>query len=79
VNSARAAVELAVAGIGIAYARRFALCDALASGSVVRVMETYVGEIWPISAVYLEGRALPQNVRALIAFAVKDIAPANVL
>ena len=36
-------------------------------------MEPYAGETWPVSAVYLEGRALPRKVRALIDFAVKDI------
>lgn len=79
VNSARAAVELAAAGLGIAYAPRFALGDALTSGSIVPIMETYIGEMRPISAVYLEGRALPRKVRALIDFAVKDIASANIL
>lgn len=79
VNSARGVVDLAVAGVGIAYAPRFALGDALASGSVVPIMETYAGEVVPISAVFLEGRALPRKVRALIDFAVKDIAAADVL
>lgn len=73
VNSARAAVELAVAGLGVAYAPRFALGDALASGSLVHVMKGYAAETGPVSAVYLEGRALPRKVRALIDFAVKDI------
>lgn len=78
-NSARAAVELAAAGMGVAYAPQFALCDALASGSVVPVMAGYAGETGPISAVYLEGRVLPRKVRALIEFAVNDIASAGVL
>ena len=77
VNSARAAVELAVAGLGLAYVPRFALCDALASGSIVQVLEAYTGDSWPVSAVYLEGRALPRKVRALIDFAVKDFALAQ--
>lgn len=72
VNSARAAVEMAVAGLGLAYAPRFALGNALASGSIVQVMEAYTGESWPVSAVYLEGRALPRKIRALIDFAVDD-------
>lgn len=79
VNSARAAVELAVASLGIAYVPRFAMCDALASGSVVPVMQTYLGEAAPISAVYLEGRTLPRKVRALIDFALADIAAAGIL
>lgn len=79
VNSARAVVDMAAAGVGVALAPRFALGDALASGSVVPIMENYAGEMVPISAVFLEGRALPRKIRALIDFAVKDIASVDVL
>lgn len=79
VNSASAAVALASAGHGIAYAPRFALCDALADGSLVPVMERFHCERGPISAVYLEGRALPRKIRALIDFAVTDIQAADIL
>jgi DNA-binding transcriptional LysR family regulator len=72
VNSARAAVELASAGLGLAYAPHFAFREALASGRIVQVMKDYTGDCLPVSAVYLEGRALPRKVRALIDFAVKD-------
>lgn len=73
VNSARAAVELAVKGCGIAYAPRFALTEALAAGQVVRLLPNLPGEASPLSAVYLEGRVLPRKVRALIEFAAEDI------
>lgn len=73
VNSARAAVELAAAGLGIGYAPRFALADALETGRLVPVMEEYTGTSAPVSAVYLEGRTLPRKIRALIEFAVEDI------
>ena len=79
VNSARAAVELATAGLGIVYAPRFALIEALESGRLVAVMAGYAGESAPISAVYLEGRALPRKIRALIDFAAEDIRSADIL
>ncbi len=79
VNSARAAAGLAADGLGIANAPRFAVRDGLASGRLVRVMEDYEGEGSPLSAVYLEGRALPRKVRALIDFAVEDIRSAGIL
>ncbi len=79
VNSARAAVELAAAGLGIAHAPRFALCAALATGRLVPVMPELRGEAGPLSAVYLEGRALPRKVRALIDFALEDIRSADIL
>lgn len=79
VNSARAAVELAAAGLGICYAPRFALLDALEAGSLVPVMDEFEGPSAQLSAVYLEGRTLPRKVRALIDFAVEDIRQADVL
>lgn len=79
VNSAQAAVQLATAELGIAYVPRFALCGALDAGDLVQVFENYEGETGPISAVYLEGRTLPRKVRALIDFALEDIATADIL
>ena len=79
VNSARGAAELAAKGMGIAYAPRFALSDALENGSLLPLFEDFTGEAAPLSAVYLEGRALPHKVRSLIDFAVQDFRSANVL
>ncbi|WP_068114684.1 LysR family transcriptional regulator [Tropicimonas marinistellae] len=79
VNSARAACELAAQGQGIVFAPRFALCDAVADGRLVPLLEAYTGEESPVSAVYLEGRTLPRKVRALIDFAQEDIRQANIL
>lgn len=79
VNSARAAAELAVRGMGIAYAPRFALAAALDSGALVPVLTAHDGETGPVAAVYLEGRALPRKVRALIEFAAEDIRTADIL
>ncbi|MCU9848979.1 LysR family transcriptional regulator [Defluviimonas sp. WL0024] len=79
VNSARAAIELAQRGMGIAYVPRFALCGALETGALVPLLETFAGETGPVGAVYLEGRALPRKVRALIDFAVKDIGSTAIL
>lgn len=73
VNSARAAVQLATKGLGLAYAPTFAARDALATGQVVPVLSDLAGEVSPLNAVYLEGRVLPRKVRALIDFAVADI------
>ena len=78
-NSARAAVELASKGQGLAYVPRFALGDAIAGGRLVQVLADHPGEIGPLSAVYLEGRVLPRKLRALIDFAVEDIRSANIL
>ncbi len=79
VNSARVAVDLAIDGLGIAYAPRFALYDALAAGSLVPLLAEYTGTRGPVSAVYLEGRTLPRKIRALIDFALEDIRSADIL
>lgn len=79
VNSARAAADLAISGLGIAFAPHFAVCEALADGKLMSLLEGYTGDTAPIGAVYLEGRALPLKVRALIDFAVEDIRSAGVL
>ncbi len=79
VNSARAAVELAAKGRGLAYVPRFVLREALASGAVVPVLPDLPGETSPLSAVYLEGRVLPRKIRALIDFAAEDIRTAGLL
>jgi len=78
VNSARAAIELAAAGMGVAYAPRFAIADMLRVGRLVSLLDDYEMDSGPISAVYLEGRALPRKIRSLIDFAVVDIKSAGV-
>lgn len=72
VNSASAAVELTRRGLGIAYVPSFALYGALDRGELVRLLASHTGERGDVAAVYLEGRTLPQKVRALIDFAVLD-------
>lgn len=79
VNSARGAVELAETGAGFVYAPHFAICDALQQGRLVSVLQDYQGSTSPLSAVYLEGRALPRKTRALIDFAVADIKSSGVV
>ncbi len=79
VNSARAAVDLASRGFGIAYAPRFALCEAVNAKALVPLLTDRLGESSLLGAVYLEGRTLPQKVRALIDFALEDIRSTDIL
>lgn len=73
VNSARAAAELAVDGMGVVYGPQFALEDALSDGRLTALLPGYRGETSPISAVYLEGRRIAPKLRALIEFLREDI------
>ena len=79
VNSARAAVQLAINGLGITYTPRFAACDALEKGQIQAILGNFVTESGPLTAVYIEGRELPRKVRALIEFAATDVQAAGVL
>lgn len=79
VNSARAAIALAAAGMGIAYAPRFAITDMLETGRLVPLLEAFEMDGGPVSAVYLEGRALPRKIRALIDFAAEDMRAVHIL
>ena len=79
VNSARAAVALASEGFGIANVPRFALGAALATGALVPLLTDHIADTGPLSAVWLEGRALPRKVRALIDFAAEDLHRADIL
>ncbi len=79
VNSARAAVDLAAKGRGLACAPRFSVYEALKTGRVLRVLPDLPGETGTLSAVYLEGRVLPRKVRALIDFAAEDIKALDIL
>jgi DNA-binding transcriptional LysR family regulator len=78
VNSARAAIELAAQGLGIAYTPRFALGDELEDGRLLPLLEAYSGTAGELGAVYLEGRGLPRKVRALIDFVAQDIRSAGI-
>ncbi|PRY91028.1 LysR family transcriptional regulator [Donghicola tyrosinivorans] len=79
VNSARAAVELAQQGAGIAYVPDFALQCVTGGRDLVRLLADHTSDGHPITAAYLEGRTLPRKVRALIDFAVKDIKASGVV
>lgn len=79
VNSARAAVELAAKGHGLAYVPRFVAREALAARTVVPVLATLEPEVGLLNAVYLEGRVLPRKIRALIDFAAEDVRGADIL
>ena len=78
VNSARAAAELAAAGLGLAYVPEITIIEALRSGRLVPLMAGFAGERAALNAVYLEGRTLPRKIRALIDFALADIRAADI-
>lgn len=74
VNSARVARDWAKEGYGIALCPDFVLQQNIAEGQLIALLENYISPQYPVCAVYLAGNVLPRKVRALIDFAVTDIA-----
>lgn len=79
VNSARAAVELAMAGQGIAMVPHFALAALPGAQQLSRLLQGHEPDPAPLHATYLEGRQLPRKIRALIDFAAEDLREANLI
>ena len=70
VNSAEAAVDAAVAGLGIARVLSYQAVNAIRAGSLAVVLQDFEPAPWPVSLVYAgNGRLLPLKVRVFIDFA----------
>ncbi len=70
VNTTEAAVEAAVAGIGIARVLSYQVRDEIASGALVPILEEFAPEPLPVSLVYPDARRMAAKVRAFIEWAV---------
>ncbi len=68
VNDASVIQELAVAGKGIAALFDFMVRDALASGALVAVLDSYPTTTWPIHALYPRNRHLLPKVAVFLDF-----------
>ncbi|MDE2150021.1 MAG: LysR family transcriptional regulator [Gammaproteobacteria bacterium] len=69
VNTAEAAVDAAVAGVGIARALSYQIESAVAAGALEIVLEDYAHEAIPVSLVYPRQGMLPLKLRAFLDFA----------
>jgi DNA-binding transcriptional LysR family regulator len=69
VNTAEAAIEAAVAGAGLTQVLSYQVADALKSGRLVRVLEPFEPEPWPVHLVHAGRPLMPQKLRAFIDFA----------
>ncbi|MGH1348951.1 MAG: LysR family transcriptional regulator [Nannocystales bacterium] len=75
VNSAHAARDAAVAGLGLAYLPTFVAGDELARGQLVPVLHGYEARAMHLYAVYTHNRHLRGSVRALVDFLVARFGP----
>jgi DNA-binding transcriptional LysR family regulator len=70
VNSAEAAVDAAVAGLGITRPLFYQAADALRSGALITVLDQFEPAPEPVNLVYRGEGPLPQKVRAFLDFAI---------
>jgi DNA-binding transcriptional LysR family regulator len=69
VNTAEAALDAAIAGIGITCALSYQIADAVEAGALAVILKEFEPEPVPVSIVYAAGRRLPHKLRAFCSFA----------
>jgi DNA-binding transcriptional LysR family regulator len=70
VNTAEAAVDAAVAGVGLARLLSYQIVDAVTGGKLAVALEAFEPPPWPVSLVHHGQRLLPLKVRTFLDFAI---------
>jgi DNA-binding transcriptional LysR family regulator len=73
VNTAEAAVDAAIAGVGITRVLSYQVADAVRAGALTVVLREYEPAPWSVNLVYTGGRFLPLKVRAFLDFAAPKL------
>jgi DNA-binding transcriptional LysR family regulator len=68
VNTAEAAIEAAIAGLGLTRVLSYQVAAAVRSGELAVVLRDFEPASWPVSLVFAGQRLLPQKVRAFLDF-----------
>jgi len=79
VNTAEAAIDAAVAGVGVTRTLSYQVAGKLRSGALALALQDFEPEPWPVSLVHAGGRLLPLKVRAFLDFAVPKLQAALTL
>jgi len=69
VNTAEAAIDAAIAGLGITRVLSYQIANALRAGTLAVALQAFEPAPWPVSLVYTRGRLLPLKLRAFLDFA----------
>ena len=69
VNTAEAAIDAAIAGLGITCVLSYQIANALRAGTLAVVLQAFEPAPWPVSLVYTRGRLFPLKLRAFLDFA----------
>ena len=68
VNTAEAAIDAAIAGVGITRVLSYQIATATQVGTLVIALQEFEPAPWPVSLVYGGGRLLPLKLRAFLDF-----------
>jgi DNA-binding transcriptional LysR family regulator len=66
VNTAEAAIDAALAGFGVTRVLSYQAVDALAQGTLVRLLQRHEGDDIPVHVLYPDGRHPPPKLRAFL-------------
>ena len=69
VNTAEAAIQSAIAGLGVTRVLSYQIAEAIASGRLVLALEAFEPAPWPVSLLYRSQSPVPQKLRAFLDFA----------
>jgi len=69
VNTAEAAIDAAIAGVGITRVLSYQIADAVRAGVLDVVLQEFEPSPWPVSLVHTGHRLLPYKLRAFLDFA----------
>jgi DNA-binding transcriptional LysR family regulator len=69
VNTAEAAVDAAISGLGLTRVLSYQVDDALRAGRLETFMEDFEGPAWPVSLMYPKRGSVPKKIRVFIDFA----------
>ncbi|MEJ0068347.1 MAG: LysR substrate-binding domain-containing protein [Pseudomonadota bacterium] len=70
VTTAEAAIDAAVAGVGITRVMSYQAAAAIGDGRLIALLHAYAPDPYPASLAYPSGRLIPQKLRAFLDFAV---------
>jgi DNA-binding transcriptional LysR family regulator len=69
VTTAEAAIDAALAGLGVTRVLSYQAADALASGALIAILRDFEPPAWPVHLIHAGQGPLPQKLRAFLDFA----------
>jgi DNA-binding transcriptional LysR family regulator len=69
VNTAEAAIDAAIAGLGVTRVLSYQIANAIGAGTLTVALQEFEPAPWPVSLVYAGQGLLPQKLRAFLDFA----------